>query len=208
VRVKAQDVGTEAQRESGKALYLKNCSQCHGDKGDGEGYATPHSVPGAPQLHDGQVQGADDSQRSAPDASGPGQHHQTRHAVHVNARLGRPSPIRKYRVSPTSSRPSPQTSRTRTTFRSQWTCRALRARAARRSRWGRNSMSTTVASSATATSVGPTDLRPATLTDELGRPIRPADLSQPWTFRGGTNPRGHLQDDEHGVERHAHAVVR
>ena len=45
VRVAAQDVGTEAQRESGKKLYLKFCSQCHGEKGDGEGYATPHLFP-------------------------------------------------------------------------------------------------------------------------------------------------------------------
>ena len=45
VRAQAPDVGTEAQRESGKALYLKYCSQCHGEKGDGEGYATPHLYP-------------------------------------------------------------------------------------------------------------------------------------------------------------------
>jgi len=45
MRVIAQDVGTEAQRESGKALYLKYCAQCHGEKGDGEGYATPHLNP-------------------------------------------------------------------------------------------------------------------------------------------------------------------
>jgi cbb3-type cytochrome c oxidase subunit III len=44
-RTAAQDVGTEAQRNSGKALYAKNCAQCHGDKGDGEGYATPHLFP-------------------------------------------------------------------------------------------------------------------------------------------------------------------
>jgi mono/diheme cytochrome c family protein len=45
VRAAAQDVGTEAQRESGKQLYLEYCSQCHGEKGDGEGYATPHLLP-------------------------------------------------------------------------------------------------------------------------------------------------------------------
>lgn len=45
VRAQGPDLGTEAQRESGKALYLKYCSQCHGDTGDGEGYATPHVLP-------------------------------------------------------------------------------------------------------------------------------------------------------------------
>lgn len=33
------DVGTDAQREAGKALYLKKCAQCHGDEGDGKGPA-------------------------------------------------------------------------------------------------------------------------------------------------------------------------
>jgi mono/diheme cytochrome c family protein len=45
VRAAAQEVGTEAQRESGKNLYIKYCSQCHGEKGDGEGYAAPHLRP-------------------------------------------------------------------------------------------------------------------------------------------------------------------
>ena len=45
VRAQAPDVGTDAQREAGKTLYLKYCSQCHGEKGDGEGYATPHLRP-------------------------------------------------------------------------------------------------------------------------------------------------------------------
>jgi mono/diheme cytochrome c family protein len=45
VRAQGPDVGTEAQRESGKNLYLRYCSQCHGENGDGEGYATPHLLP-------------------------------------------------------------------------------------------------------------------------------------------------------------------
>ncbi len=45
VRVAGQDLGTDAQRESGKQLYNKYCAQCHGEKGDGEGYATPHLQP-------------------------------------------------------------------------------------------------------------------------------------------------------------------
>ncbi len=45
VRAAGQDLGTEAQRESGRTLYLRNCAQCHGDKGDGAGYATPHLYP-------------------------------------------------------------------------------------------------------------------------------------------------------------------
>ncbi len=44
-RAQGPDLGTEAQRESGQKLYLKYCSQCHGEKGDGEGYATPHLLP-------------------------------------------------------------------------------------------------------------------------------------------------------------------
>jgi mono/diheme cytochrome c family protein len=45
VRAQGPDLGTEAQRESGKQLYLKYCAQCHGDQGDGEGYATRHLYP-------------------------------------------------------------------------------------------------------------------------------------------------------------------
>src|SRR4029077_1826433 len=45
VRAQTPDIGTGAQRESGKNLYLKYCSQCHGENGDGEGYAAPHLRP-------------------------------------------------------------------------------------------------------------------------------------------------------------------
>jgi mono/diheme cytochrome c family protein len=45
VRAQGPDLGTETQREAGRTVYAKYCSQCHGDKGDGEGYATPHLLP-------------------------------------------------------------------------------------------------------------------------------------------------------------------
>jgi mono/diheme cytochrome c family protein len=45
LRAQSPDVGTQAQRDSGKQLYEKYCSQCHGEKGDGEGYAAPHLMP-------------------------------------------------------------------------------------------------------------------------------------------------------------------
>ena len=45
LRAQSPEIGTEAQREAGKQLYSRYCAQCHGDKGDGEGYATMHLVP-------------------------------------------------------------------------------------------------------------------------------------------------------------------
>jgi mono/diheme cytochrome c family protein len=45
VRAQGPDLGSEAQREAGKKVYLTYCSQCHGEKGDGEGYAAPHVLP-------------------------------------------------------------------------------------------------------------------------------------------------------------------
>jgi cytochrome c len=45
LRAQGPDIGTDAQRESGKVLYAKYCVQCHGEKGDGNGYATPHLLP-------------------------------------------------------------------------------------------------------------------------------------------------------------------
>jgi mono/diheme cytochrome c family protein len=45
VRAQGPDVGSDSQRESGKQLYGQYCSQCHGDNGDGGGYAAPRVLP-------------------------------------------------------------------------------------------------------------------------------------------------------------------
>jgi len=45
VRAGAPDLGSDAERKSGAALYGKYCSQCHGDHGDGAGYAAQHLKP-------------------------------------------------------------------------------------------------------------------------------------------------------------------
>jgi DMSO reductase family type II enzyme heme b subunit len=45
VRAQGPDLGTDAQRQAGQQLYQKYCAQCHGDKGNGDGYATPHLLP-------------------------------------------------------------------------------------------------------------------------------------------------------------------
>jgi DMSO reductase family type II enzyme heme b subunit len=44
-RAIAPDLGSEAERKAGGALYAHACSQCHGDAGDGAGYAAAHLKP-------------------------------------------------------------------------------------------------------------------------------------------------------------------
>lgn len=39
------DLGTEQQREAGRALYVDKCSQCHGEEGRGDGVAEPFFRP-------------------------------------------------------------------------------------------------------------------------------------------------------------------
>ncbi len=39
------DLGTDAQREAGRALYMDKCSQCHGDAGAGDGVAGQYFRP-------------------------------------------------------------------------------------------------------------------------------------------------------------------
>ncbi len=41
----AQNLGTEAQREKGRRIYMKRCAQCHGEHGDGKGPAHDVFLP-------------------------------------------------------------------------------------------------------------------------------------------------------------------
>jgi mono/diheme cytochrome c family protein len=41
----APDLGSDADRKAGETLYLKSCAQCHGDTGGGDGYAAIHLNP-------------------------------------------------------------------------------------------------------------------------------------------------------------------
>jgi cytochrome c len=45
VRAAGAQAGTDVQLEPGRVIYLEYCAQCHGEKGDGEGYAASHLHP-------------------------------------------------------------------------------------------------------------------------------------------------------------------
>ena len=90
LRAQGPDVGTDAQRASGKQLYAKILRAVPRREGRRRGLRHAPPLPQAAELHDRQVQGADDAQRRAADASGPRQHHQARHALHLDARLAQP----------------------------------------------------------------------------------------------------------------------
>jgi len=184
VRVTAQDVGTETQREAGKALYLQNCAQCHGEKGDGQGYATPHLLPQPRNFTTGKFK-----VRTTPNGALP------THQDLVNI-IRRGMPYTSMPAWPTlTDQQVDNLAYYITTFSPDFS--------------NKESVPKPVdlpsAPSMTNQTVelgkklyvdngcvkchgtlgradGPSS---PTLTDELNHPIRPADLSQPWTFRGG-----------------------
>jgi len=186
VRVTAQDLGTEAQRESGKKLYLQYCSQCHGEKGDGEGYATPHLYPRPRNFTLGKFK-----VRTTPNGALP------THQDLVNI-IKRGMPYTSMPAWPVlSDQQVSDLAYFITTFSADFSNKEIVPQP----------MSFPSAPSSTSQSIelgkklyadtgclkchgnlgrgdGPSA---PTLTDDLGRPIRAANLSQSWTFRGGSS---------------------
>ncbi|HKE82671.1 MAG TPA: c-type cytochrome [Vicinamibacterales bacterium] len=182
----AQDLGTDAQRESGKKLYLKNCAQCHGEKGDGEGYATPHLYPRPRNFTAGKFK-----VRTTPNGELP------THQDLVNI-IRRGMPYTSMPAWPTlSDQQVSDLAYFITTFSPDFSKRELVPKP----------MTFPSAPRTTGESIelgkklyaetgclkchgnlgrgdGPSA---PTLTDDLGRPIRAADLAQSWTFRGGSS---------------------
>ena len=187
LRAQGPDLGTDAQRASGKQLYAKYCAQCHGEKGDGEGYATPHLSPRPRNFTTGKFK-----VRTTPNGALP------THQDLVNI-IRRGMPYTSMPAWPNlSDQQVSELAYFIKTFSPDFAdgekvpqpvadARARRAPRTRPSRRGRSCTTRRAARDATGT-LGRGDGPSApTLKDDFGHPIRAADLAQSWTFRGGSS---------------------
>jgi mono/diheme cytochrome c family protein len=186
VRAEAQDVGTEAQRESGKKLYLKYCSQCHGEKGDGEGYAASHLRPRPRDFTTGKFK-----IRTTPNGALPS------HQDLVNI-IRRGMPYTSMPAWPTlSDQEVSDLAHFITTFSPEFSNRenvpqpvplpSAPAASKESVELGKKLFEENGCIKCHGTLARGDGPSAPTLKDDWGHPIRPADLAQSWTFRGGSS---------------------
>ena len=185
-RAQAPDIGTDAQRESGKNLYLKFCSQCHGEKGDGDGYASPHLRPRPRDFTTGKFK-----IRTTPNGALP------THQDIVNV-IRRGMPYTSMPAWPTlSDQQVSDLAYFLTTFSPEFSNPANVPKpvslpsppnATNESIETGKKLYVETGCVKCHGTLGRGDGPSApTLKDDWGYPIRPADLAQSWTFRGGSS---------------------
>ena len=207
VRAQGPDVGTDAQRESGKTALPQVLLAVPRREGRRRRLRHAAPAPQAAELHDRQVQGPDDADRSAPDPSGPREHHQARHAVHLDARLAdalRPGSVELAYFMKTFSadfanpenapQPVPLPSAPNVTKESIELGKKLYEETGCVKCHGTLGRGDGPSAPTLEGRLGPSDT-PSGPRAELDLPRRGV-------------PRGYLPDDEHGVQRHADAGVR
>ena len=167
-------------------MYLKNCSQCHGEKGDGVGYATPHLFPPPRNFTAGKFK-----VRTTPNGALP------THQDLVNI-IRRGMPYTSMPAWPNlSDQQVSDLAYFITSFSPDFASpdrvpQPIQLPSAPGStnetiELGKKLYVDTGCVKCHGT-LGRADGPSApTLTDELGHAIRAADLSQPWTFRGGAS---------------------
>ena len=186
INAQSPDIGTDAQRESGKALYLKNCAQCHGEKGDGEGIATPHLFPVPRNFTAGKFK-----VRSTPSGAVPS------HQDLVNI-IKRGMPYSTMPAWPVlSDQQLSDIAYYVTTFSPAFTTKENIAPPVQLPSAPAMTPQTVEAGKKLFTDTGCIKCHGTlgrgdgpsapTLVDDLQHPIRAADLSQSWTFRGGSS---------------------
>jgi mono/diheme cytochrome c family protein len=171
---------------AGKELYTRNCAQCHGDKGDGNGVAAPHLMPRPRDFTSGKFK-----IRTTPSGKLP-----TDGDLHHIIRVGMPytsmpawphlteaeiddlvAYVKSF--SPDFGKPDNQAQPVDLPNPPALTAESVERGKASYAELG---------CARCHGDLGRTDGGTApTLKDDWGHPIRPADLSRPWTFRGGAS---------------------